>query len=100
MSIPEIWSPEDIDDIVMKYGIACTTRMNPLANEEDNSRDIDAIEGMPDLWKDHIDIIPDWLIHNISSTKIRSRLANGCSVKYIVPDEIIEIIRKYNLYCS
>lgn len=98
MSMPEIWSPKDIDDIMTKYGVICTTRMDPSPSEEHSLRDINATEGMSDLWKSRIDIIPDWLVHNISSTKVRHKLRNGCSVKYIVPDGAIEIIRKYRLY--
>ncbi len=35
---------------------------------------------------------------DISSTEIRSRLATGLPVRYLVPDEVLEYIRRHKLY--
>lgn len=37
-------------------------------------------------------------IMEISSTDIRSRIRNGQTIKYLVPDSVIEYIYKYRLY--
>lgn len=34
----------------------------------------------------------------ISSTKIREKISQGCSVRYLVPDKVIEYIEKEGLY--
>lgn len=34
----------------------------------------------------------------ISSTEIRTRVAKGLSIRYLVPDKVLEIIRRHQLY--
>ncbi|CAF3440159.1 unnamed protein product [Rotaria sp. Silwood1] len=97
---PNIWIPKDIDEIMTNYGLACITRLSAPESGQGGATVSDVTEGMPDLWKQHIDIIQDWVVNDISATNIRKRLEKGLSVKYIVPDATIEIIRKYGLYNS
>ena len=35
---------------------------------------------------------------DISSTEIRKRIANGASIRYLVPEKVLSIIEKHNLY--
>lgn len=95
---PNIWLPEDIDIIMTKYGVACIARLTPPKAGEGACSTPDSLEGLPDLWRQHIDVIQDWVVNDISATNIRSRLSKGCSVKYIVPDATIEVIRRHGLY--
>ncbi|CAF4819547.1 unnamed protein product, partial [Rotaria sp. Silwood2] len=97
---PKCWASQDIDDIMTKYGVACISRLNVPESGQDNATVPDVTEGMPDLWKKHIDIIQDWVFHDISSTNIRMQLEKGLSVKYIVPDATIAIIHRRCLYGS
>ncbi|CAF2429074.1 unnamed protein product [Rotaria sp. Silwood2] len=97
---PKIWIPKDIDDIMTKYGLACITRLSAPEPGQGGATVPDVKEGMPDLWKQHIDIIQDWVVNDISATNIRKRLEKGLSVKYIVPDATIKVIRNYGLYNS
>lgn len=43
-------------------------------------------------------IIIDDISIDISSTSVRDKLFNGESVKYLIPDNVIEYIKKYDLY--
>jgi len=95
-----VWLPKDIDDIMTNYGVACITRLTAPESGQGGATISDVKEGMPDLWKEHIEVIQDWVVNDISATNIRNKLQKGCSVKYIVPDGTIEIIRKYGLYNS
>jgi len=97
---PKVWSPEDIDDIMTNYGVACITRLSAPESGQGGATTPDVKEGMPDLWKEHIEVIQDWVVNDISATNIRKQLEKGCSIKYIVPDGTIDIIRKYGLYNS
>lgn len=45
----------------------------------------------PVIWVDLPDI-------DISSTKIRQKIQQGCSVRYLVPDKVIDYIKKEGLY--
>jgi len=95
-----VWLPKDIDDIMTNYGVACITRLTAPESGQGGVTMPDVKEGMSDLWKQHIEVIQDWVVNDISATNIRNKLEKGCSVKYIVPDGTIEIIRKYGLYNS
>ena len=48
--------------------------------------------------KDNIKIVNSELRNNLSSTFVREQLKNGKSVKYLMPDEVFEYIKKNNLY--
>ncbi len=96
----KVWLPQDIDDIMTNYGVACITRLSAPESGQGGATIPDVKEGMSDLWKKHIEVIQDWVVNDISATNIRNKLAEGCSVKYIVPDAAIEIIHKYGLYNS
>jgi len=97
---PNIWLPEDIDYIMTNYGVACITRLSAPESGQGGATMPDVKEGMPDLWKEHIEVIQDWVVNDISATNIRNQLGKGCSIKYIVPDGTIEVIRKHGLYNS
>jgi len=96
----KVWSPQDIDDIMTNYGVACITRLSAPESGQGGATILDVKEGMSDLWKQHIEVIQDWVVNDISATNIRNQLGKGCSVKYIVPDGAIEVIRQYGLYKS
>ena len=97
---PNIWLPQDIDDIMGNYGLACITRLSAPASGQGGATVVDVNEGMPDAWKQHIDVIQDWVVNDICATNIRNKLEKGCSVKYVVPDGAIQIIRQRGLYNS
>ena len=54
---------------------------------------------IPDELKDRVTLV-DAPIIEISSTEVRERLANGQSVRYYVPDEVLAYIERKNLYCK
>jgi nicotinate-nucleotide adenylyltransferase len=54
---------------------------------------------IPDELKERVALV-DAPIIEISSTEIRERLANGQSVRYLVPDEVLAFIEQKNLYCK
>lgn len=52
---------------------------------------------IPNDLKDRVSLI-DAPIIELSSTEIRERLADGQSVRYYVPDEVLGYIERHNLY--
>ena len=52
---------------------------------------------IPDELKDRVMLV-DAPIIELSSTQIRERLANGQSVRYYVPDEVLGYIERHDLY--
>ena len=49
-------------------------------------------------YQNNIHIVTEWIANEVSSTKIRTAVRRGNSVKYLVPDSVIEYIEKNNLY--
>eukprot|EP00794_Sanderia_malayensis_P005620 gene5620-6311_t len=89
---PNIWSKEDITAIVGQYGLCCITR---------NGYDGESVVSGTECIKQHedsIDIIPEHITNEISATKIRESLQNGESVKYLIPDSVLEYIKNNKLY--
>lgn len=54
---------------------------------------------IPDELKDRVTLV-DAPIIEVSSTEVRERLANGQSVRYYVPDDVLAYIERKNLYCK
>lgn len=52
---------------------------------------------IPDELKERVTLV-DAPIIELSSTQIRERLANGQSVRYYVPDEVLGFIERNHLY--
>lgn len=46
----------------------------------------------------NISIVTEWIPNEVSSTMVRRLLKRGKSVKYILNDNLIEYIKKNNLY--
>jgi len=91
-STPGLWLEEDIHNIVQTHGIVVITRegSNPQQYVENSS----LLREM----SDNIHIITDWVLNDVSSTKIRSAVSRGDSIKYLVPDPVIQYVHHNQLY--
>ncbi|XP_047129021.2 uncharacterized protein LOC100214495 isoform X1 [Hydra vulgaris] len=92
-SVPDLWKTEDIEEIVGKHGLVVITRAgsNPQKFIENSS--------ILSKFKSNIDIVEEWILNEISATKIRTALSRGESIRYLVPDTVIDYIEKNKLYC-
>lgn len=50
------------------------------------------------VFQRNISIVTEWIPNEVSSTMVRRLLNRGKSVKYILNDNLIEYIKKNNLY--
>lgn len=89
MSTPGVWSNDDLDHILGKYGAFIIERMGT-----------DIEEALVNLqkWKDNIWVIPQLIQNDVSSTKIRSFLDRKMSVNYLIPAPVIKYIEQHGLY--
>ena len=91
-NIPNLWMDEHIRNICCKHGIVCIERRGYNAKE--------FVRKHPILSQDqqNITVVPADVENTISSTLVRDFAANGRSLKYLVPDEVISYIKTHELY--
>lgn len=89
MSVPGVWSASDLDHILGRYGAFIVER---------TGTDID--EAMANLqpWKENINVVHQPIHNDVSSTKIRQFLRKEMSVRYLIPEEVIQYIERHGLY--
>ncbi|EFC50192.1 predicted protein [Naegleria gruberi] len=89
---PGVWIPEQVEYILSKFGACCIERdgisVNTIVFEHDT------------LYrnKKNIHIIPEWIINDVSSTKVRQLVRRNNSVKYYVHDKVEKYINEHKLY--
>uniref|UniRef100_A0A803M331 Cytidyltransferase-like domain-containing protein n=1 Tax=Chenopodium quinoa TaxID=63459 RepID=A0A803M331_CHEQI len=89
---PGVWIPEQVQALCRDFGVACIRR---------EGKDVEKIILSNDILnenKNNIKIVDELISNQISSTRIRDCITRGLSVKYLTADEVIDYIRKHNLY--
>eukprot|EP00850_Spirogloea_muscicola_P003891 SM000016S01879 [mRNA] locus=s16:350238:354288:- [translate_table: standard] len=92
MSTPGVWLADQVRAICSEFGIVCITREGSHARKLVNENDA-LYEN-----RDNIRIVDEWVTNNISSTAVRRCIARGQSVKYLIPDMVLEYIQQHRLY--
>lgn len=54
--------------------------------------------GIHVIWQGNITLVREWITNDISSTKIRQAIRRNDSIRYFVPDSVVEYINRENLY--
>lgn len=90
--VPNLWKQEDIEEIVGRFGLVCITR---VGNEP-----LKFINQSDTLWKHrkNIHIVQEWVTNDISATHVRRALRRGHSVRYLLPDSVLNYIHEHQLY--
>lgn len=94
-NVPDLWQDEDIHAIVGQYGMVVITR--------EGSDPLDTIERSPKsdilkMYRNNIVIVEEKIPNMISSTAVRNAIKNGESVRYLIPDPVIQYINDHELY--
>ncbi|KAK8635376.1 hypothetical protein V6N13_004114 [Hibiscus sabdariffa] len=90
--IPGFWIPEQVRDICKDYGVVCIRR------EGQDLEKIISGDAILNENRDNIKTVDELVPNQISSTRLRECISRGLSIKYLTVDEVIEYIRKQNLY--
>ncbi|XP_073679367.1 nicotinamide/nicotinic acid mononucleotide adenylyltransferase 1 [Garra rufa] len=92
--VPNLWKPEDIEEIVGRYGVACITRCGSDPEKFINQSDV--------LYKHrkNIHLVREWVTNEISATHVRRALRRRQSVRYLLPDPVVSYIEERSLYSA
>ncbi|KAL2264646.1 hypothetical protein VTJ83DRAFT_7156 [Remersonia thermophila] len=89
MSEPGLWAPKDLDTILGSYGAFIIER---------SGTDIDqALESLRQ-YEHNIWVINQVIQNDISSTKVRLFLKKDLSVRYLIPDPVVDYIDEHGLF--
>ena len=89
MSEPGLWSPTDLDVILGQYGAFIVER---------SGTDVDEALSTLRQYEANIWIISQVIQNDISSTKVRLFLKKDLSVRYLIPDPVVEYIEEHGLF--
>ncbi|KAL1450119.1 hypothetical protein WDU94_002571 [Cyamophila willieti] len=92
MGVPNLWDPDDINQIAGHHGIVVITRgdVNPAKFIYQH-----------DILSKHMNkiiIVNEWIRNDISSTHMRRALKRGDSVKYLIDEKVERYIFQNGLY--
>ncbi|EPE04272.1 nicotinamide mononucleotide adenylyl transferase [Ophiostoma piceae UAMH 11346] len=90
MSTPGLWSPDDLDCILGGDG--------GLYVVERHGTDLEEAKEALSRWTDKISVIPQGVPIDLSSTKVRLFLHKRMSIRYFVPNPVIDYIMENGLY--
>ncbi|KAM7204924.1 hypothetical protein V8F20_003386 [Naviculisporaceae sp. PSN 640] len=89
MGEPGLWSPTDLDVILGSYGAFIIER---------SGTDVDEALASLRQYENNIWVISQVIQNDISSTKVRLFLKKDLSVRYLIPDPVVEYIEEHHLF--
>lgn len=91
-SVPGLWEENDVEGIIRDFGLVVISR------EGSNPENFIYKSDLLTKYRNNIHLVTEWIHNDISSTKIRRALRRGESVKYLLPDPVIQYIEQHKLY--
>ncbi|THD21144.1 Nicotinamide mononucleotide adenylyltransferase [Fasciola hepatica] len=91
-AVPNLWAEEDIEVIVRDYGLVCISR------PQSNAAKFVCESELLSKYESNVVLVTDWCQNALSSTMVRRSLALGRTVRYLVPDDVLEKIYELGLY--
>ncbi|KAF8963682.1 hypothetical protein BDZ97DRAFT_1904839 [Flammula alnicola] len=89
MSEPGVWSYSDLEHILGRYGCLIVERAGSGMDQATDSLA---------RWRSNIHLISQLIQNDVSSTKVRLFLRRGLSVRYLLPNSVVDYIEQHGLY--
>lgn len=91
-NLKELHTWNSAEELISKYKVLVMVR------DQDEIQEIIIKDNLLNCYKENIEEINPAIRGTISSTYVRAQIKKGKSVKYLLPDEVLEYIEKNNLY--
>ncbi|XP_034743389.1 uncharacterized protein LOC117954041 [Etheostoma cragini] len=90
--IPGLWRDDHVEEVAGRFGLVCVSRggLQPERAVHDSD--------MLSRQRQNIFLVREWVKNETSATEVRRALRRNLSVKYLIPDSVIEYIHQHNLY--
>jgi len=89
MSEPGVWAYSDLEHILGRYGCLIVERAGTGMDQATDSLA---------RWRSNIHLISQLIQNDVSSTKVRLFLRRGLSVRYLLPNSVVDYIEANGLY--
>ncbi|KAL2096918.1 hypothetical protein ACEWY4_006125 [Coilia grayii] len=90
--VPGLWRDEDVEEVAGRFGLVCVTRGGQQPDQAVHESDVLSRH------RSNIHLVREWVRNETSATEVRRALRRGLSVKYLLPDDVIDYIREHGLY--
>ncbi|KAM6918964.1 nicotinamide/nicotinic acid mononucleotide adenylyltransferase 3 [Xenentodon cancila] len=90
--IPGLWLDDHVEELVGHFGLVCVSRGSAHPERAIHESDILSRH------RQNIFLVREWVRNETSATEVRRAVRRGLSVKYLIPDSVIEYIHQHNLY--
>nr|XP_019957243.1 PREDICTED: uncharacterized protein LOC109638618 [Paralichthys olivaceus] len=90
--IPGLWQDEHVEEVVGRFGLVSVSRGGLQPEQTVHESD------MLSRHQQNIFLVREWMRNETSATEVRRALRRGQSVKYLIPDSVIEYIHQHKLY--
>ncbi|XP_076150538.1 nicotinamide/nicotinic acid mononucleotide adenylyltransferase 3 [Alosa pseudoharengus] len=90
--VPGLWRDEHVEEVVGRFGLVCVSRGRQQPDQAVHESDLLSRH------RANIFMVREWVRNETSATEVRRALRRGLSVKYLLPDDVIEYIHAHGLY--
>ncbi|XP_041659245.1 nicotinamide/nicotinic acid mononucleotide adenylyltransferase 3 [Cheilinus undulatus] len=90
--VPGLWQDEHVEEVAGRFGLVCVSRGGLQPEQAVHESDTLSRHGQ------NIFLVREWVRNETSATEVRRALRRGQSVKYLIPDSVIEYIHQHDLY--
>lgn len=87
-----MWLDEHVEEVAGHFGLVCVSRGGLHPERAVHESD------MLSRHSGNVFLVREWVRNETSATEVRRALRRGLSVKYLLPDSVIDYIHQHNLY--
>lgn len=91
---PGLWLDQHIEEVAGHFGLVCVSRGGLQPERTVHESDILSRH------KRNIFLVREWVRNETSATEVRRALRRNASVKYLIPDSVLQYIKQHNLYTA